>query len=243
MSTPRFDLETYQQGDDNWSHTDTVELLDELAVETDTISNRPASGNYDDELFFATDQKLLYRWDNSESDWLIEGGIGTESDRLPNVWADEGNFNTLEADRVNTAPTGVAVKLDENQNVADDTVTNVEWMTEVESRGEVNNILNEDNNAIEIPSGYNWAQVSVSLRFDTDPNLDIFRPSLNEEFALGWGSWLRGTTTGAERISRTTGFASVSEGDEITTQIRHQNGSSVEIREGGNNTAMVVWLL
>ena len=29
MSTPRFDLDTYQQGDDNWSHTDTVEFVDE----------------------------------------------------------------------------------------------------------------------------------------------------------------------------------------------------------------------
>jgi len=93
MSTPRFDLETYQQGDDNWSHTDTVELLDELAVETDTISNRPTSGNYDDELFFATDQKLLYRWDSGQSDWLIEGGIGNSSNRLPSLWADTVNSN------------------------------------------------------------------------------------------------------------------------------------------------------
>ena len=93
MATDRFNLDTYQQGDDDWSHTDTVELLDELAVETDTIANRPESGSYDDELFFATDQKLLYRWDDSEEDWLVEGGVGNSTNRLPSLWADTVNSN------------------------------------------------------------------------------------------------------------------------------------------------------
>jgi len=100
--TPRFNLDKYSQGEDNWSHSDTVDLLDELAVETDTIANRDASGNYDDELFYATDQKLLYRWDSGQSDWLIEGGVGNSSDRIPNLWADSINTNTLEADSVNS---------------------------------------------------------------------------------------------------------------------------------------------
>jgi hypothetical protein len=91
--TPRFNLDKYSQGEDNWSHSDTVDLLDELAVETDVISNRNASGDYDDELFYATDQKLLYRWDSGQSDWLIEGGVGSSGNRLPSLWADTVNSN------------------------------------------------------------------------------------------------------------------------------------------------------
>jgi len=101
-TTDRFNLDTYNQGDDNWSHTDTVELLDELAVETDTIANRPTSGSYDDELFFATDQRILYRWDNSEEDWEVQSGLGTESNRLPDIWIEEGNFTSA---KVETEPT------------------------------------------------------------------------------------------------------------------------------------------
>jgi len=109
--TPRFNLDKYSQGEDNWSHSDTVDLLDELAVETDTIANRDASGNYDDELFYATDQKLLYRWDSGQSDWLIEGGVGNSSDRIPNLWADSINTNTLEADgaTIGNLPAGRAL--------------------------------------------------------------------------------------------------------------------------------------
>jgi hypothetical protein len=91
--TPRFDLNKYSQGEDNWSHSDTVELLDELAVETDVIANRSTSGNYDDELFYATDQKLLYRWDTDQTDWLIEGGLGSSGNRLPSLWANTVNSN------------------------------------------------------------------------------------------------------------------------------------------------------
>ena len=107
-TTDRFNLDTYNQGDENWSHTDTVELLDELAVETDTISNRPVSGSYDDELFFATDQRILYRWDNSEEDWKVQSGLGTESNRLPDIWVDEANFTSAKVETEPTEPDDVA---------------------------------------------------------------------------------------------------------------------------------------
>ena len=70
MPTPtdRLGLNTFAQGEDNWDHTDTVQEFDELAVVTDTIANRPASGDYDDELFFATDQRILYQWDGTNTE-------------------------------------------------------------------------------------------------------------------------------------------------------------------------------
>jgi len=108
-TTDRFNLDTYNQGDENWSHTDTVELLDELAVETDTISNRPTSGSYDDELFFATDQRILYRWISGDSDWVIQAGLGTETNPI-----DE----TLFISNVDASEISVSSAPTENDDVA-----------------------------------------------------------------------------------------------------------------------------
>jgi len=87
-NTNRFGLNTYSQGDTNWDHTDTVETIDELAIERGAAADRPASGDYDDELYLATDQQILYRWDETETDWIVEG-VGSETDPLPKVWANE----------------------------------------------------------------------------------------------------------------------------------------------------------
>ena len=119
-TTDRFNLDTYNQGDDNWSHTDTVELLDELAVETDTIENRPTSGSYDDELFFATDQRILYRWDSGGADWTIQAGLGTETNPI-----DETLFiSNVDASEisVSSAPTenNDVARLSEVEGKADD---------------------------------------------------------------------------------------------------------------------------
>jgi len=108
-TTDRFNLDTYNQGDDGWSHTDTVELLDELAVETDTITNRPTSGSYDDELFFATDQRILYRWDSETTDWAIQAGLGTETNPI-----DE----TLFISNVDASEISVSSAPTENDDVA-----------------------------------------------------------------------------------------------------------------------------
>ena len=91
--TPRLGLDRFDQGDDNWDHTDTVDTLDELAVETDTIANRPASGDYDDELYLATDQQILYQWDATASDWDAVAGTGTSSNPVPGTTY----LNALEA--------------------------------------------------------------------------------------------------------------------------------------------------
>ena len=96
-NTDRFGLNTYSQGDTNWDHTDTVQTIDELAIERGTVADRPDSGDYDDELYLATDQQILYRWDATADDWIVEG-VGSETDPLPKVWANEIGVNTLEAD-------------------------------------------------------------------------------------------------------------------------------------------------
>jgi len=101
--TPRFNLDKYQPGDDSWSHSDTVDWLDESAVARGPIADRPASGDYDDAMYYATDQLTLYQWDETGTTWNAIGGLGTEANPLPQVYAqtvsaDDGTFNSTLTD-------------------------------------------------------------------------------------------------------------------------------------------------
>lgn len=80
--TPRLNLDTFAQGDENWSHTDTVEALDERAIVHGPIADRPASGTYDDELYHATDQDIIWRWDAAAEDWQYFAGKGSAAQRV-----------------------------------------------------------------------------------------------------------------------------------------------------------------
>lgn len=76
--TPRFGLDDYEVGESApWDHSDTVQLLDEMAIDRGPANSRPPQGSYDDELYFATDQQTLYQWDADAGDWLAIGGLGT----------------------------------------------------------------------------------------------------------------------------------------------------------------------
>ena len=115
-NTPRFDLGTYAQGDEDWSHTDTVETLDELAVDRGPIDDRPASGDYDDEFYYATDQRVLWRWDSGTSDWNAAAGLGSDSQRVPGTtYLDDLDATTL-------ADTALDSEIDTAQ-LSDDAVT------------------------------------------------------------------------------------------------------------------------
>ncbi|SEH16623.1 Pectate lyase superfamily protein [Natronorubrum sediminis] len=80
--TPRLGLGTYEPGDE-WDHTDTVEALDEHALVRGPIADRPVEGEYDDELYHATDQGITWRWDASSEDWAYFGGRGSADHPVP----------------------------------------------------------------------------------------------------------------------------------------------------------------
>ncbi|WP_090621403.1 glycosyl hydrolase family 28-related protein [Natrinema salaciae] len=80
--TPRLGLGTYERGDD-WDHTDTVEAVDERAIVHGPIADRPAEGEYDDELYHATDQGLTWRWDAASGDWKHFSGLGCADHPVP----------------------------------------------------------------------------------------------------------------------------------------------------------------
>lgn len=70
---------------DDWAGAwdDLVEDQDELAIERGPIADRPSTGAYDDAMYFAVDQRTLWRWDAAASDWEAAGGLGTASDPIP----------------------------------------------------------------------------------------------------------------------------------------------------------------
>ncbi|QFU81487.1 right-handed parallel beta-helix repeat-containing protein [Natronorubrum aibiense] len=80
--TPRLGLGTYERGDE-WDHTDTVEAVDEHAIVRGPITERPAEGEYDDELYHATDQGITWRWDAESSDWTYFSGRGSPDQPVP----------------------------------------------------------------------------------------------------------------------------------------------------------------
>lgn len=72
--TERLGLWTFEDGDTDWDHTDTVTLFDRLAIQRDSITERPETGAYPNQLFYATDpdELALYRWDADAGEWAME---------------------------------------------------------------------------------------------------------------------------------------------------------------------------
>ena len=84
-STDRFGLDIYQAGDPNWSHTDTVQQVDKLGIARGLAADRPTTGTYDDELYYAIDQSILWRWDSTDTEWQIAAGFGTTDNPIPKI--------------------------------------------------------------------------------------------------------------------------------------------------------------
>ena len=82
--TPRLELGTYEHGEE-WDHTDTVEAVDKHAIVHGPIAERPAAGEYDDELYHATDQGITWRWDAASEDWTYFSGQGSETQPVPDT--------------------------------------------------------------------------------------------------------------------------------------------------------------
>ena len=80
--TPRLGLGTFEPGEE-WDHTDTVEAVDEYAIVHGPIAERPSAGEYDDELYHASDQGITWRWDGSSDDWVYFAGQGSSDRPVP----------------------------------------------------------------------------------------------------------------------------------------------------------------
>ncbi|WP_455448316.1 hypothetical protein [Natrinema thermotolerans] len=81
--TPRLNLDDFEPGDKDWDHSDTVNALDEHAIVRGPIADRPAEGDYDDELYHAIDQGITWRWDETAGDWQYFSGQGSSDQPVP----------------------------------------------------------------------------------------------------------------------------------------------------------------
>lgn len=100
--TPRLGLGTYEQGE-QWDHTDAVEAIDEHAIVRGPISERPATGEYDDELYHATDQGITWRWDVASDDWVYFSGRGSAEQPVPGT----SHFEAVQLTHARTEKTPV----------------------------------------------------------------------------------------------------------------------------------------
>jgi len=153
----------------------------------------------------------------------------------------------LETDSVNTenllyrqAPPGAAVKLDGNQDIASGTLTNVHW--EVGER-DPDGLLDAGQNAVVIPSGYSFAKVTTALNFRNQISgaFDVFDIQLNGADIPTFGGRIRSEATQQSALIATAWFA-IDQGDEITTRVRQESGSSESLADD-RNTFMEVWLV
>jgi len=111
-NTSRFSLNTYDQGDTGWDHTDVVEHVDENAIGRGTFSGRPSNGTYNNELYYATDVYILYRWDDNTGVWEEVSGFGTNSNSLTRT----PYFDAIDLNSISSADV-TAITIDGNQNV------------------------------------------------------------------------------------------------------------------------------
>lgn len=91
-TTDRFRLNTYSDGDSNWTHNDVVQQVDELAIDRGLASNLPSSGDYDGELYFAEDELTLFKWDGNTTSWSAVAGLGTDSAPLPQLSVEQDSL-------------------------------------------------------------------------------------------------------------------------------------------------------
>ncbi|WP_336327507.1 glycosyl hydrolase family 28-related protein [Halovenus sp. HT40] len=101
--TPRLDLGIFEQGDPQWDHTDTVEAVDEYAIERGSLDERPDRGEHDDELFHVIEQGITWRWDEKADDWVHFSGTGSETQQVPGT----SSFETAQFDHAHSKKTPV----------------------------------------------------------------------------------------------------------------------------------------
>jgi len=86
--------------------------------------------------------------------------------------------DALEAGGVKKPATGVNCYLSGDQSVQVDTITEIN-LGESDHFGDVSGTLDPTNNAIDVPSGYNNAEITVGFLWSSANNVDVIRPTKN----------------------------------------------------------------
>lgn len=127
--------------------------------------------------------------------------------------------------------TGVLVELDGSQSIPDASRTEIAWGSEF-SRGGVSGALS--NNRVVVPSGYDYAKVTVSVRFASQVSgLEELNAQLNGSGTSRGNSNVFDANITCRMFAVTSGWAPVSEGDEIGAVVKHTDGASADLEDEG----------
>ena len=174
---------------------------------------------------------------NADGNVEIQDETGTGSvfgpDGIVTPAIDAGSVST---EQLNTNPTGTLVGLDGDQTIANDTITDIEWQTET-ARGEVSGLLDSTNNEVIVPSGFNWAKITVSGFWSGTIEIDVFETRVNGDTFEGMGDTRVTTARGVTAVSA---FTPVSENDAITAITRHDAGQSEDLFDNDRTWMEVV---
>lgn len=148
------------------------------------------------------------------------------------IISETGEFGSVNTDLLNSPPTGVLAQLDGDQDIAHDSLTKVNWESET-VRGEVDSLLDSDNNAVIVPDGFDYAKVSFSWRFvgaggaEIDWARVLFDGSTKPAGAVLYSS----PGLGLGRFGISTDWVSINPGEEITAHIRQVHGDTRTLEE------------
>ena len=183
----------------------------------------------------------LFEWDGSA--WQFRGPVemnGEDVSGIGSLTATSGNFDSVKTDRLNTNPTGAILSLDGDQTIDDGTVTDINWAME-DVRGEITSLF--DGSDITIPSDVSWIKLNIGLKFDQITSLNLLRTRKNGSITsvgtFATGDDLADMETFPPFVSV---WIPVSGNDTITTELRHDTGQSVVLRDT-DETRMGVWLI
>jgi len=90
-------LNTYEQGDENWTHSEDMIVLDSRVIESGLLTNRPTTAP-NLAWYYATDENTFYQYDAGGSQWNAKGGLGADGTPLPQTYVEQLSLNTAPSD-------------------------------------------------------------------------------------------------------------------------------------------------
>lgn len=198
--TDRFTLDRFDEGE-RWKeagttagsgnpdgHNDTVQLFDELGIDRGPIADRPTSGTYDDEFYYAVDQRTLWRWDATSTDWNAAAGLGTSAAPIPGT----SHFASVSTDQRTVADLTAVLEKTSDQSLSASTQTTIDW----DSQDLDTDIYSYDTSTDELTvsvAGDYAVMGSVLLSSVADQDRNTFYINLNGSLVSRFGTYASGS--------------------------------------------------
>jgi hypothetical protein len=214
--TPRRTYDRPPIGDDWAASWDAlVEDLDKHVVERGVLADRPATGEYDNELYLATDDQTLYRWDDSAASWAVAISSG------------------------GSTKTAVSAELSANQSIPSGTPTQIAFdetntSSTFDERDEFDTTANK---FVADEAGRYDVRLSVVVSVDTagdeiTGDILVNGAKLARKSKDAQGSSADGVTLGR--------LVELSAGDEITAEVTQGSGNQQQVLAATQGTFLTI---